>query len=176
MIQEDLIIFIYNLLGTTYVWWKDDNEISTLGPFWAENSKVPDIDTIKRYGCNSAGFINLICRFLNLQIPGLSMRLPYAGGISVWFDYLNTFGLLEGFKPERNYPAGTLLLRNYSNSIDEGHIAIVLDVMRLVHSYSPSGIYIDESYYISHNWLPEGYYTHVCLPQKWIQNKLFKNE
>lgn len=175
MNSKEVYNFIHKLIGTPYVWWREGDRIDQKAPFWAENSTVPEIETIKTQGCNCAGFINLICRFLNLQIPGLSLDLPYAGGTYVWFDYLNSFGVLEQFKPERNYPFGTILLRGYSNPIDQGHVAFVLDDMRLAHCYPEKGIYIDESYYISHNWLPEGYYTHVCLPQKWIESRLLKD-
>lgn len=173
----NLVEFIKKLIGTPYVWWKEGDIIHYKAPFWANNSKITDTDInfIKNQGCNSAGFINIICRFLNLQIPGLSLGLPNAGGIYIWFDYLNTFGVLEKFKPERNYPIGTLLLRKYSNTMDQGHISIVLDDMKLAHSYPDVGICIDESYYISHNWLPEGYYTHVCLPKKWVESRLLKD-
>ena len=169
--------FIKKLTETPYIWWKEGDKINYNAPFWAENSKITDndIDLIKKRGCNSAGFINILCRFLNLQIPGLSLGLPNAGGVYCWFEYLKSFGVLEQFKQERNYPPGTLLLRQYTNSMDTGHISIVLDNMKLAHSYPDVGICIDESYYISHNWLPDGYYTHVCLPQKWIESRLLKN-
>ena len=163
--------YIQELIGTPYVWWKEGDIISSAPPFWAENSSPPPVEIIKKSGCNCAGFINLICRFVNIYIPGLTMNLKYAGGTYIWYEYLTDFGLLEKFKPDRNYPPGTLLLRNYSNELDQGHIAIVLDNGKLAHSHPESGITIDDSYFISHNWSVFGYYTDVCLPKNWLNNK-----
>lgn len=160
--------FIQGLIETPYLWWKEGDIISSSAPFWAEDSSVPSIEIIKKTGCNCAGFINLICRFANIYIPGVSTKLQYAGGTYIWYSYLNTSGLLDRFRSNYLYPAGTLLLRNYLNEVDQGHIAIVLKDGRLAHCYPEKGITIDNSYYISHNWLSGGYYTDVCIPQKWL--------
>jgi cell wall-associated NlpC family hydrolase len=172
MIDFNLIQdYIQELIGTPYVWWKEGDIISSAPPFWAKNSKPPSVELIKKSGSNCAGFINLICRFVNIYIPGISMNLEYAGGTYIWYEYLKDFGLLERFRIEHNYPPGTLLLRNYSNELDQGHIAIVLDNCKLAHCFPDKGITIDESYYESHNWFPDGYYTDICLPKNWLYNK-----
>lgn len=166
LIQE----FIQELVGTPYVWWKEGDIISSSLPFWAKDSSPPPIETIKKSGSNCAGFINLICRFAKIYIPGISMNLKYAGGTYIWYSYLKNNGLLDNFTNNYTYPPGTLLLRNYSNEIDQGHIAIVLDRGRLAHCYPEKGICIDETYFISHNWSVFGYYTDTCLPEMWLYN------
>jgi cell wall-associated NlpC family hydrolase len=166
--------YIQELVGTPYVWWREGDKISSKEPFWAEDLAPPSSELIKKSGCNCAGFINLICRFAKIYIPGLSLNLEYAGGTYIWYEYLKDFGLLEKFSNNSIYPPGTLLLRNYSTELDQGHITIVLDNGKLAHCYPEKGIAIDDSYLISHNWFKEGYYTDVCLPQNWLHNMKFK--
>lgn len=175
MVEFNLIIdYIQELIGTSYVWWKEGDTISSKAPFWAEDYNIPSSELIKKSGCNCAGFINLICRFANLYIPGLKMNLAYAGGTYIWYQQLRENKLLEPFRPESNYPPGTLLLRDYTSELDQGHIAIVLDNYKLAHCYPDKGITIDESYLVSHNWLSGGYYTNICMPEKWLYNIDFK--
>lgn len=171
MIDFNLIKeFIQKLVGTPYVWWKEGDIISSESPFWAEDSIPPSFEIIKKSGCNSAGFINLICRFAKIYIPGVSMKLEYAGGTHIWHSYLKHHGLLDKFRADYVYPPGTLLLRNYSNEMDQGHISIILERGRLAHCYPEKSIIIDDTYFISHNWSALGYYTDVCLPNKWLYN------
>lgn len=170
LIQE----FIQEIVGTPYVWWRDGDIISSSPPFWAENSIIPFIEVIKKSGSNCAGFINLICRFAKVNIPGISMKLKYAGGTYIWYLYLKEHGLLSRFNLDCTYPPGTLLLRDYSNEMDQGHIAIVLENGKLAHCYPEKGITIDESYLISHNWSALAYYSDVCLPQNWLYNTFWQ--
>jgi len=163
---DSLQDFINTLIGTPYIWWKDDTYINKMGPFWVDNSLPPDMNIIKTYGCNNIGFINLIFRFLELYIPYIGLSST-AGNINTWFSYFESNGLLEKFNITSNYTEGTILIRKYSSPLDEGHIAIVLKNCKLAHCYPNKGIVIDDSYYISHNWYPEGYYTHISRPNKW---------
>lgn len=159
--------FINKLIGTPYIWWKDNTHITSSSPFWVEDSLPPDINIIQKYGCNNIGLMNLICRYLQLHIPYLGY-ISNAGSINIWLSHLKDNGFLEGFNITYNYLPGTLLIRPYSSPLDEGYIAIVLKDGKLAHCSPDKGIVIDDSYYISHNWLPEGYYTHICRPEKWF--------
>jgi cell wall-associated NlpC family hydrolase len=162
--------YIQGLIGTPYVWWKESDVISSAPPFWAEDSVAPSSEHVQKSGINCAGFLNLVCRFADMYIPGVSLGLEYAGGTYVWYTQLEQRGLLEPFKNDGTYSPGTLLLRNYTDESNQGHVAIVLENGTLAHCYPGVGVAIDESYFISHNWFASGYYTDVCLPQNWLYN------
>jgi hypothetical protein len=165
--------YIQALIGTKYVWWREGDDVTSKAPFYAKNSNAVPAEIVKQYGCNCAGFVNLICRLMNVKIPGIQEHIPMAGGTYVWFSYLAEQGLLESFDPTKSYPFGTLVLRNYVNPEDQGHITLIISNGQLAHSGSENGIHVDESVLISHNWIPEGYYTHVCLPSAFMNNPLF---
>ncbi len=181
--------FIKSIENTPYVWWREGDEVGKKQPFWAENSVIPSIEEIKEKGCNCAGFINLICRFLQTPIPGIPSQRglttdclwlkdqegglkdqeEWAGGSWYWFEYLKNTNKLEIFDPNIEYPEGTLLLRPYTSPDDQGHLAIILTKNRIAHSFPEKGIQIEPSILISHNWIKGGYYTHVCKPDMWQQ-------
>jgi len=153
--------FIQNIINTPYVWWREGDEIGLDAPFWAENTEIPSIELIKQNGCNCAGFINLISRYIKLEIPGVLQNDEWAGGSWYWFQFLKNTGQLEEYNPEITYPERTLILRNYSSPEDQGHLGIILSGNRIAHCYPKKGIQIDTSIQISHNWISEGYYTHI---------------
>ncbi len=157
--------YIKSLENTPYVWWKEGDKVGKGTPFWAENNESPSTNLVKKDGCNCAGFINLICRFLKKSIPGIDdIDDPYvewAGGSWYWFQYLKNTNQLEEFDPQTIYPEGTLLLRDYKSVEDQGHLALFLKGGKVAHSYPGKGIVIEDSALISHYWIPEGYYTHI---------------
>jgi cell wall-associated NlpC family hydrolase len=167
--------YIEALVGTKYVWWHDGDDISGATPFYAKNNKAVPIEIVKHEGTNCAGFLNLICRFMGLKIPGVAENIPMAGGTYIWFSYLAELGLLTPFDSAKTYPFGTIVLRNYVDPEDQGHVALIISNGKLAHSGSEDGIHVDESVQISHNWIPGGYYTHVCLPSAFMNNPLFEN-
>ena len=170
----NLEAYIQELVGTKYVWWREGDDVTGTAPFYAENAGVIAAERIKAEGCNCAGFLNLICRFMGVKIPGISEKIPMAGGTYVWFSYLQERGLLESFDASQTYPPGTIILRDYVDPEDQGHITFMVSGGRLAHSGSENGIQVDESVQISHNWIEGGYYTHVCLPDAFINNPAFK--
>lgn len=157
--MENLYPYIHSLLGTKYVWWKENDEFTRLEPFWLENTVAPDAEVVKNRGCNCAGFINLIMRKLNKPILGLSEGIRWAGGTYIWFTYLEERGQLESFTL-RAVDAGDILLRNYESPEEQGHIALAIGNGLLAHSVPEKGVVI-EDIHISHNWLECGYYTHI---------------
>lgn len=166
--------YIQELIGTKYVWWREGDDVTSAAPFYAENdySIIPKI--VMEAGCNCAGFLNLICRFVGTKIPGIDEKIPMAGGTYIWFSYLNEHKLLQPFDPSKTYPPGTIVLRDYVDEEDQGHITLVISNGRLAHSGSEDGIHVDESVLISHNWIENGYYTHVCLPEAFLFNPTYK--
>jgi hypothetical protein len=169
----DLEAYIQELVGTKYVWWREGDDVTGAAPFYAENAAAITVEHDRAEGCNCAGFLNLICRLMRVKIPGISEKIPMAGGTYVWFSYLRERGLLELFDASRTYPPGTIVLRDYVDPEDQGHITFMMSGGRLAHSGSENGIQVDESVQISHNWIEGGYYTHICLPDAFINNRVF---
>ena len=184
---DKLLYIIDNLLNTKYKWWhkymEDCGEQS-----YAKNGDIPDFETIKNIGINCVGVINLIRRYIGLDIPGYKENKSYAGGTYEWYKYLNKNKKLKKFNYKKEYPIGTLLIRKYMSETDQGHVAVIYKnnpkgvlFSQLAHAYcytefnendinkklSP-GLNIDLSVGASHFWFPEGTYTHICYPQDWL--------
>ena len=180
-----------SLVGTPYLWWfanekGDDSTLHGGAPTYASNDPVPTLKHIRENGCSCTGLINLIRRKLRLPVPGIERNFKYSGGTWIWFHQLKKEKKLEPFDITQKYPKGTLLLRNYTNPNDQGHVAVVFSdngdnilYEKLLHSYvnDPSpvphakvspGVSIDKSIGKSHFWIDAGYYTHVCLPHNWL--------
>lgn len=185
-----MISFINQLLGTPYILWRADQKDCGIQAY-VSHEPIPTIDYIKQTGINCVGLINLIRRYFKQDIPGIKENKQYAGGTYEWFKYFKKNKRLKKFNYKKSYPIGTLLLRNYSNEQDQGHMAIIYndyngkDVLfcELVHAYydisdnkniknkklSP-GLIVDNSVGLSHFWFSQGTYTHICYPNDWIYN------
>lgn len=97
--------------------------------------------------------------------------------------------MLEIFDVNKKYPPGTLLLRNYKNVDEQGHLAVIVDAnkkgvlfSKLLHCYfnvfvpekdgkRVPGVVLDGAVGQSHFWRPEGLYTHACLPKNWLEKE-----
>jgi hypothetical protein len=190
--MEFAIEYAKKLVGTPYEWWTPDkNMLDGINPFWAANRPAPSPEEVKSLSCTCVGLINLMRRSIVLCVPGVSEGNPYAGGTYVWFAYLSEKTLLHKFDADAIYPKGTLLLRNYSDEFDQGHVAVVVSEEKnpdIIHCYSDfplspehlahyeltkqpimstPGVHI-EKMSLSHEWDPNGFYTHVCLPTDWL--------
>jgi len=136
--------FIAAILGTRYVWWVDgDSTTKADAPFYCKGAPSPEI--IKTAGCNCAGLINLLAHKAGFKIPGLTEGYWYAGGTYAWTIFLRDKGVLEPFDPTKVYAAGSLLLREYRDPKDQGHLAVLLDKQRLLHCYPEAGIVIEDT-------------------------------
>ena len=161
---------VKELVGKTrYVWWLEGSTLDKVEPFYCAG--LPDYSVVRQLGCNCAGLINLICHIKGLPVADMAIRHYWAGGTSVWFDYLMKAGRLQAFDPEASYRAGALLLRNFSSLEDQGHLAILYSsgpvlTQQLLHCTPDTGITIDTCVKTSNDWLGGGYYTHVCVD--WI--------
>jgi hypothetical protein len=181
--------FITLLVGTKYSYWHPgDTLIKDSGPFWAYNGPVPDIHTIRSDSCCCVGVTNLMRRKLGLSVPYVKEGYSdYAGGTAAWFKYLTLDNRLEELDIKKKYPIGTMFLRNYHSPTDQGHVAVLstdhhsslLDEV-IIQSYSNEP-YDDNKFNksdpgvtttvfrYSHYCLDDiGYYTHVCLPENWL--------
>lgn len=161
--------FINLLLNVKYKWWYENDPIDENGPFYYKNDVVPNLEYIKENGINCAGFINLVARHLKTELPILN------GGTDGWFDKMRSEDKLSVININKAYPRGTLLLRDYTDVDNQGHVAIKWDDKplkdsQIVHAYSKNcmnrelnepGVSI-EDFNISNNWYDNGTYTHVA--------------
>jgi hypothetical protein len=160
--------FVNKLVNTTkYTFWDPDKATYAVPyPFYCRT--IPDISTIQTYGCNCAGLINIIQLMRNRKVPGVLTNNYYAGGTYIWFEYLQAAECLEPVDINKIYPAGSLLIRQYRDHNDQGHVAVVLTTgylsqQKLLHCYISKGITIDETVLESHSWVEDGYYEYICV-------------
>lgn len=158
----DAILFIAEqFLGIPYKPW-DPNVTcyGNHGPFWAFHAPCPTLMEIKKGQMNCAGFINLLRRVYDQEIPGVYEESYYAGGTYEWYIYLDSREILIPFDKNMDYPRGTLLLRKYRDEKDDGHLAIITGKGTVIHSIKEKGVV--------HDSLWPGYYEYVCFPMDWI--------
>jgi hypothetical protein len=184
----DVVIeYASELVGTPYGFWLPDQKGSVDdGPLWAWRGPPPSIETVRASSCSSSGLINLIRRFQGLSVPGVIEGDEGAGGTWIWFRYLRRRGRLQEFDASNKYPLGTLLIRDYTNEADPGHMAMITSIGRnsvldemIIHSYpgeprpttGPNrvgpGVTVSPLH-LSHLWFSNGYYTHTVKPEYWL--------
>lgn len=160
--MSSLQSILVKLLGVPYKWW--DPSVSCVGdhgPFWAFNGPLPSRETIEKGEMNCAGFLNLVCRGLGVEIPGVVKADFYAGGTHAWYVYLQQKGVLTPYSPWAVYPQGSLLLRRFTlEKEDEGHLAIYMGPNSIVHAWPGKGSCFDT--------IQPDYYEFVCFPEDWM--------
>ena len=167
-----------NLLNIRYKCWFLEDNIDENPPFYYnyDKSKLEYLSKsfLQENGINCAGFINLVCLFSNKKHP------LKGGGTDGWFSCLKDQNKLHEIDINKAYPFGTLLLRNYSNEKDQGHLAIkydnkVLENSKIIHCYSNNflirelsepGVVI-EDFKISNMW-NNPTYTHISFIEDWF--------
>ena len=175
--------YALSTIGSKYKWWHPGQEmIGDHGPFWAFNGPAPDADTVKGSVTVCTGVINLMRRKVGLTVPGVKENhLESAGGTYEWFQYLNSLGRLFPFDINQKYPKGTLLLSEWVDDANQGHVAVLASegatnvlYEKLLHSYSDDaydaknfemispGTSLNPSVGWSHFWFPTGYYITDC--------------
>ena len=137
---DTILNYATSLIGTPFRWY--DQELDSFNgtdKFWCENSPPPASNEINENDKSIVciGFINLLRRKADLNIPGLNGNITgkykefyknYPGGTGAWWLYLFQQKRLEKFDIKRRYPKGTLLLARYKDDInDQGHGAVVYD-------------------------------------------------
>lgn len=165
----------YNTLGRPP---KKDN-----APFWVSNNQPPCYDVIIKKGSNCAGLINLVRRYMGLEIPGNFSNQPkdeWAGGTYVWFEYLKNNNRLQKIDHNKSYPIGTLLIQDF-NPKDQGHLAMTINKgvtlldTKIIHNVNARYKENDKPQRLQEvniHKLKDYYYysrfTHICLPENWL--------
>jgi hypothetical protein len=159
-----------SLEGTPYGYCYED-KCQKGNPMFAVNGNTVPKPLIKTI-CSS-GLINLILRYLGKELPK-----DDKGNISGIKSYFYHFrNLSEEFNIDNTYPPGTLIMREFTHSIDQGHLAIILEEKgrnsRLLQSFhkkclKSSGVCSKYTIVDSHYCNPEGYYQRAVLPQNWL--------
>ena len=119
MTIEDAINFGLSLVGTPYDYWKG-GDIQILAPMFAINGPCPNKKDIVSANC--VGLVNLMLRYVGKEIP---YDIDTCGGIYAYSQYYKF--LKQPFDIQKSYPKGTLLIRNYRNIYDQGHLAVILE-------------------------------------------------
>ena len=176
---SSFLYFMEHALGTKYLSW-DKEELNSMAYVSLPDNKIPTIKEIKKAGITCVGLTNLLLHWCNLPIPG--QGLDWCGGTYQYFKYLNSTGRIIKMDEKKNScPPGTLLIRNYTDNNDLGHVALVIDDCpdsntRIMHAYpfledkNEGGTLCIEDLHKSDNWFNEkgGYYTHFALPECWL--------
>jgi cell wall-associated NlpC family hydrolase len=185
---EDVLEYAETMIGVPYRWWNSGDSIESDDKFWASNDGYISREYInendKCIVCT--GLINLMRRYRGLEIPGCDgfmgkTGLRFPGTTYTWFRYLNKKGFLESYSEYEEYPRGTLLIRNYKNVRDQGHVAVLIGNKQIIHACSDynyddsvrEGIVdvgstrIDELEDVQ-SWLDGNYFTHICRPENWL--------
>jgi hypothetical protein len=75
------------------------------------------------------------------------------------------------FDPSATYPAGTLLGRHYRDTVDQGHVAVVLADGKVLQSfanvYGGTSPGVNARYTVAESH-DGGYYEYVVLPEDWL--------
>lgn len=190
-----VIRYAKSLVNVPYRWHREGDKIQENDKFWAKNgSHVTREEIDKEDKCIvCTGLINLMRRYVGLSIPGLDGSLDdisgkeFPGTTGIWFAYLDRKGRLKKLNVKKKYPKGTLLLRDFEDIENQGHVAVIIDEkgdsildQRIIHAYAKLPYKGSEDvknvgkvgtmkFTSSHYYNTEdGYYTHVCLPENWL--------
>lgn len=162
--MENALDFGLSLVGTPYQWWGGGN-CEEYEPMWTLDEPVPKKENI--VFCNCAGLLNLIHRYNNKKIPYCSFS---KGGTESYYIYYQNVS--EDFNINKIYPRGTLIMKNYKDIHDQGHVAIILENLGLKSKILQSHIdnktngvttfYDLETSHKNYN------YQKAVLPENWI--------
>lgn len=168
------------LIGTPYGYWEGGDNQKT-SPMFAQNGKLPDKDDIISLNC--AGLCNVMLRSIGKDLP-FSTKYNSIGGTESYFEYYQDKSI--DFCIDETYPVGTLLMRNYRNLDDQGHVAVIIEkkgkISRILHSHVTGEYHkstfpgVNAMYTLeeSHNSRIDEdgkgcYYEKVVLPQDWLE-------
>jgi hypothetical protein len=183
------LAYAHTLIGLPYRWYRAGEEITGDDKFYATDLPPPSAVELKAADKSivCTGLANLMRRFVGLPVPpaDADADVPFPGTTDAWLYYLHTRSILEPFDIDAanagKYPAGSLLLRNFSSiDTDQGHVAVLIDPFNILHAYAICE-YMESSgdqnagtcnitnvrfshYYNGH----PGYYTHICRAENWL--------
>jgi len=169
-----------NLVGIPYDYWLgDDNQ--RVAPMFAEDG--PIVHKLDIASVNCAGLCNLMLRSVGKKLP-YSTNTKSRGGTESYFDFYRNKSL--EFNIDDLYPRGTLLLRDYRDLNDQGHVAVLIEGKGKESLVLQS--HVEGKYFESHTpgvntmyTLEESnkffkdkngkgcYYERVVLPENWLE-------
>ncbi len=168
--------YAQSLVGAPYSWWTDSSgPLGEGAPAWAANGPAPAPGQVHRNGVFCAGVANLMLRAIGKgdEIP---RNWPYDGGTRAWYN--KYADVAERFNPNKNYPEGTLFIRNYQaypdgSTADQGHVAIMQANGNVLQSHPGAGWVNGVSNTVSladSNYMGDGtnYYELAVLPENWL--------
>lgn len=168
--------YAQSLVGAPYAWWTDSSgPLGEGAPAWAANGPAPDPGQVHRNGVFCAGVANLMLRAIGKgdEIP---RNWPYNGGTRAWYN--KYADVAEPFNPNKDYPEGTLFIRNYQafpdgSTADQGHVAIMQANGNVLQSHPGAGWVNGVSNTVSladSNYMGDGtnYYELAVLPENWL--------
>ena len=173
--MENSLAIAKKLIGAKYKLWLGDFQKTddTPEPFYI--NEIPNIEYVRTHGINCAGLINIMRLNTSGSVPGEG---NWRGGTLSWYEYLKSKDVLIDFDYRRNYPKGTLLLRNYRNENDQGHLAVICgkdkhgkwlnDDIIHAHNNGYDGAVGTCKLGYSHYSIPEGFYEYIILPEDWL--------
>ncbi len=168
------------LIGTPYDYWRG-GENQKEAPMFAQNGPVPHQLDVTSLNC--AGLCNLMLRSIGKELP-YSNKTNTVGGTEAYFEYYKEKSY--EFSINNVYPIGTLLMRDYRDINDQGHVAVLLDdkgKQALVLQSHVEGEYLTSTkpgvnamYTLADSHMSftdeEGkgcYYERVVLPEDWLE-------
>ena len=123
-------------VGSNYVWWLEgDSCYGNNGPFYAYSGAPPSVEKVMAEGVCCAGIINIACRIVGYEIPGVSEKYEGAGGTYIWEEHLNEKKVLTKIG-DTIPPEGSILLLPYEDTEQQGHMALMLENGMVLHSYT----------------------------------------
>lgn len=132
-------------------------------------------------GVSCSAFINILW----IHLLGLPARGEKMWGIVWWGNALRN---REFFDQNKTYPSGTLLFRRrsiWTKSLEmrkgstHGHLAMVTDHGRLIHSWPTYGVKevpIREIHWHDKTLYPNGYFEFAVLPENWLKKSLAQDQ
>lgn len=148
-------------IGVKYNKWTFKTDLAD--DFFCVNS-IPKLETLKKNGLVCSSFINILRQHYGSKIP--ESNSIYRGGTLFWYNYLNEKKVLHKFEENKNYPLGTLLLRKYINETEQGHVAVVCGINKIIHCFyndKPENGKVDISK------INKNYYEYFIYPEDWLE-------
>ena len=172
---SDILKYAESLIGIKYTAWRGGSTNVSPHPFYLD--EIPSYSYLQEYGVNCAGFVNLLRHKAGKVVPGDG---KHKGGTSEWYLYLKNEGVLSEFDYRKNYPIGTLFLRNYRDTDDQGHLAVLFSKYQQDESKVLNGKIIHscvgrvnsqvrlDNLGRSHFYHSNEYYEYAITPDKWL--------
>lgn len=173
--MEKICEYAKSLFGIKYSQWIEGSTTNKSHPFYV-NGPQP-LQYMIDNGMCCAGLINLLVHVSGThEVPGEG---EYKGGTYEWFRVMKEKKVMEPFDMNKSYPVGTLLLRNYRDVNDQGHVAMIYSKQK---NHPLFDKIIDSSYSLtpedgcvkvhtlghSHFMFEDGMYEGVVYPENWI--------